>query len=444
MGDQVLSKARAFLPSEQVEGMNRLAYSLGLKSAFQPSPSALPPMTDASAEVPLPADMDLDGYFDYQYAQIIANALDEASDAAESSAHRAQLMWEDNDWARAKQELIKHRRVRGGREGGREVLELALAREDGREGAIEIAAEAGLNTANALRLARGTSRLTDTQRRYARATSAATEEGREGGREQGLCQRLLSVAKGISKVGGREGGVDVEDQDEFRRTLELLRNMLEKEEGERYVPALSSSFSPSSASEEGGGEDGEEVEEEEEERWKAILPGRARVVLELDFANHVQRKVDRVRAEGGGEGGRGGGATMEEYVKNYGKGGRGEREGGEEDREYEVLYYSLRAGGVERGVEYVAGGEGGALRIAPEVRAVLLDLWKAGREGRREGGVEEGLLAVRALAAQREGLGGVFERAVLNLLGFTNGGRLDKKHVVRTTEDYLWWSLWCG
>jgi len=390
--------------------------------------------------------MDLDGYFDHQYAQIIANALDEASEAAETSAHRAQLRWEDDDWARAKQELIKHRRVQGGREGGREVLELALAREDGREGAIEVAAEAGLSAANALRLARGTSRLTDTQRRYAKATSAATEGGREGGREQGLCQRLLSVAKGISRLGGREGGVVVEDQDEFRRTLELLRNMLEKEEGERYVPAVPSSFPHSTALEGEGGNDGEEEEEEEEEEegelWKAILPGRARIHLELDFAVHVQRKVDRVRAERGGEGGRGGGATMEEYVKNYGKGGRGEREGGDEDWVYEVLYYSLRAGGVERAVEYVVGGEGGARGIFPEVRAVLLDLWKGGREGGREGGVEEGVLAVRALAAQREGLGGVFEKAVLNLLGFVNGGRLDKKYVVRTTEDYLWWSLW--
>lgn len=59
-----------------------------------------------------------------------------------------------------------------------------------------------------------------------------------------------------------------EDHEEFRRTLELLGDLLEEERGERHVPALP----PHSAREE----------------WSRVLVFRTRRHLERDFFSHMQ------------------------------------------------------------------------------------------------------------------------------------------------------------
>ena len=70
----------------------------------------------------------------------------------------------------------------------------------------------------ALRVARGTSRLTDTQKRYAgaveRATGGGGGGGGEGEGEGGLAASFLMVAQAISKA-SRETVV-VQDHEEFR------------------------------------------------------------------------------------------------------------------------------------------------------------------------------------------------------------------------------------
>ncbi|EWM23120.1 hypothetical protein Naga_100582g2 [Nannochloropsis gaditana] len=198
MGDQALLKARTFLPFEQVDGMNRLAYALELKSAFQAAPRATTSTNRGVAGLGLgdeeerrgrlapPPDMDLDAYFDFHYSQIVANALEEASDAAEACAHRAAMRWAEEDWAEATADLLRHQQQKGG--GGKELLELALMHQE-QPDAMAVASSWGLNSANALRLARGTSRLTDIQKRYALAVGPAVGDGSEA-REEGLAQRL--------------------------------------------------------------------------------------------------------------------------------------------------------------------------------------------------------------------------------------------------------------
>lgn len=47
---------------------------------------------------------------------------------------------------------------------------------------------------------------------------------------------------------------------------------------------------------------------------------------------------------------------------------------------------------------------------------------------------QESIKAARALAGRREGAADVWERAVLNLVAYGAVGRMDKAHVVRTTE----------
>lgn len=66
----------------------------------------------------------------------------------------------------------------------------------------------------------------------------------------------------------RKTTVVAEDHEEFRRTLELLGDLLEEERGERHVPALP----PHSSREE----------------WSRVLVFRARRHLERDFFNHMQ------------------------------------------------------------------------------------------------------------------------------------------------------------
>lgn len=51
---------------------------------------------------------------------------------------------------------------------------------------------------------------------------------------------------------------------------------------------------------------------------------------------------------------------------------------------------------------------------------------------------QESIKAARALAGRREGAAEVWERAVLNLLAYGAVGRMDKAHVVRTTEVQLY------
>ena len=80
---QTLAKARAFLPSEQLEGMSRLAYSLELKSAFQQGERgggdgmviADGGGGGGGGGGGVTPDMDMDAFFDFHYAQIITNAL---------------------------------------------------------------------------------------------------------------------------------------------------------------------------------------------------------------------------------------------------------------------------------------------------------------------------------------------------------------------------------
>ena len=161
-------------------------------------------------------------------------------------------------------------------------------------------------------IARGTSRLSDVQRRYARALApfpagadggAAMDQGEDGDdEEEGLAQRLLTAARGISRASRETGAcpfqnhlhpsihinarrlssyplpfpptyrpkptVVAEDHEEFRRTLELLGDLLEEERGERHGPALP----PHSSREE----------------WSRVLVFRARRHLERDFFSHMQ------------------------------------------------------------------------------------------------------------------------------------------------------------
>lgn len=96
------------------------------------------------------------------------------------------------------------------------------------------------------------------------------------------------------------------------------------------------------------------------------------------------------------------------------------------------MYYCIRAGKLEAAIRFANDNN-----ITPELISVLVALERQQAEA-----AQDSIKAVRGLFGQREGSIDPFEKAVLNLLGYVNVVKIDKNHVVRTTEDYLWWSLW--
>ncbi len=320
-----------------------------------------------------------------------------------------------------------------------QLLELSLAQQEQPE-MLAAGGVGNVHPALALRIARGTSRLSDVQKRYARALApsagaagAGAEDsmdqggpgpgpGGPGGEEEeedGLAQRLLTAARGISRA-SRETVV-AEDHEEFRRTLELLGELLEEERGERHVPALP----PHSARDD----------------WSRVLVFRARRHLERDFYDHMRRKVERARLEGRVvvevQGPLGVAAAFVDLVRASPLGTS------EDDRPYEIVFHLLRGGQLQEAAQYAAAqSSAGGGPVSREVVEVLEDLAASRGGGETAPELHESIRSARALAGRREGAAEVWERAVLNLVGYGAVGRMDKANAVRTTEDYLWWSLW--
>jgi len=110
---------------------------------------------------------------------------------------------------------------------------------------------------------------------------------------------------------------------------------------------------------------------------------------------------------------------------------------------YRFIYYLLRSGAREEA--YYAAQQ--ADDVAVEVKEALRVLAEDQRGGPRGIlGREQTFSKVRDLKEQQmadqTGMQDNFEEAVLNLLSFANPSKYDKEEVVKTTEDYLWFSLW--
>lgn len=113
-------------------------------------------------------------------------------------------------------------------------------------------------------------------------------------------------------------------------------------------------------------------------------------------------------------------------------------------RTYRLIYYLLRSGDRHDAFR--------AAENSSEVHTVVKEALRALAEDQRRGwGVNQVSRRavfnnVRQLKEQQirdhNEPQDPFEETVLNLLSFANPNRYDKEEVVRTTEDYIWFSLW--